>query len=83
MSEASSKISNSTCFTESNFNILLCRQAKRAEKFQMLLVLQSQILIYYFVGKQSELNISNSTCFTESNSNILLYRQAKQAKNFK
>jgi hypothetical protein len=60
----------------------LCRQAKQAKKFQIVLVLQSQILIYYCVGKQSELKISNSTCLTKSNSNILLCRQAKQAKKF-
>ena len=57
----------------------MCRQAKQANKFQMVLVLQSQILIYYCVGK---LKISKSTCFTESNSNILLCRRAKRAKKF-
>ena len=72
--------SSSTCFTKSNSNKLLCRQAKQAKKIQMLIVLQSQILINYCIGKHSKLKISNRTCFTKSNSNILMCRRAKQAK---
>ena len=48
------KMSNCTCFTNSNPNIFLCRQAKRARKFQMIVVLPIQILMYDCVGEQSE-----------------------------
>ena len=48
LSNASSKMSNSTCFTKLNPNIFLCRQAKQ---FQIVVVLVSQI---FFKGKQSE-----------------------------
>ena len=54
-----------------NSNILLCRRGKGAKK---VLVLLSQILIYYCVGKRSE----------QKNYNILLCMRAnKELKNFK
>ena len=60
----------------------MCRRAKWAKKFNIVLVLPSQIIIYYFLGERSELKNLDSTCFTESKSNILLCRRAKQAKKF-
>ena len=46
----STKISNSTCYTKLNPNILLCKQAKQAQNFQIVLVLPSKILMYYWLG---------------------------------
>ena len=51
--KASPKISNST-ITTSDPSILLFKQAKRAQKFQIVLVTPSKILIYYCVSKQSK-----------------------------
>ena len=57
-----------------NSNILLCRRGKGAKKNYKVLVLLSQILIYYCEGKRSE----------QKNSNILLCMRAnKELKNFK
>ena len=69
-------MSNSTRFTKPNPNIFLCRWTKQARKFQIVVVLPSQILIYYCIGKQSESQkVSNST-------DVLLCRQAKWAKKY-
>ena len=38
LSNSSPKMSNSTCFTKLNPNIFLCQQAKRAKKFQIVVV---------------------------------------------
>ena len=61
-------------------DVLLCMWAKWAKKYEIILVLPSQILIYFCVGEQSKQKISNSSCFTKSNPNIFLFGQAKQAK---
>ena len=54
LSNSSPKMSNSTCCTKLNTNILLCRWAKQARNFLIIVVLLRQILMYYCVGKQSE-----------------------------
>ena len=82
LSNASPKMSNNTCCTKLNPKILLCRRAKQARKFHIIVVLPRQILVYYCVGKQSEpknVQIWNNTWFTKSNPIILLCRKAKQA----
>ena len=50
-------MSNSTCFTNSNPNIFMCRRAKRARKFQMIVVLPRQILMYDCVGEPKKCQI--------------------------
>ena len=65
----------------SNPNTFLSRQAKQAQKFQIVLVFPQQILKKYCISKQSKLKITNSTC-TQWNPDILLCKQAKQAQNF-
>ena len=74
----SPKLSNSNCFTKPNLNIFLCRQAKRARKFQIVVVLPSQILIYLCVGK-----LENSSSFIKSNPNVLFIDEQNEPKNYK
>ena len=42
-------------------DVLLCRPAKWAKKYEIILGLPSQILIYYWVGKQSKPSIKKTT----------------------
>ena len=84
LSNASPKMSNSRySFTKLNPDTFLCRQAKQAKKCQIVVVLESQILMYYLKASKVSPKMSNSTCFTNSNPNILQCRKAKQAKKFK
>ena len=80
LSNASRKMSNSTYCAKFNPNILLCRCAKRARKFQIIVVLQRQILMYSNVGKLSEPINVKQYLFTKPNPNIFLCRRAKRAR---
>ena len=58
----------------------MCRQTKWAQKCQTVLVLPSQILIYFCVGEQSKLE--NSSCFSKLNPNVLIIDEQSEPKNF-
>ena len=80
LSNASPKMSHCTCFTKLNPNTFLCRRAKRAKKFQIVVVLVSQILMYYLQASKVSPKMSNITCFTKPNPNILFCRRVLFAK---
>ena len=80
LSNSSPKMSNSTCCTRLNPNILLCSRAKQAKKFQIIVVIPRKILMYFCVGEQSKLE--NSSCFIKSNPKLVFISEQSEPKIF-
>ena len=68
-------MSNSTCFTKPNPDILLCRQVKQAKNFK------KKVLNYHWSNSSPKMSIG--ACCTKLNPNILLCKRVKQARKFK